>query len=338
MYVCECSDLSFSLSLSLTLTLSKKLQQQTGHEYEAQQLARIRFLGKLIGTAVRHRIMIPMNFACNVWSPLVGRSLQTSTSLREIDLDFELSLQELELKIEAPISEDSEEAEATRQEMMEQYENAMLVAKDDGVASKDDSASRALLASLELNFSQSNQRQFLEDVRRARLQRSNAQLDSLLQGLGDVLPVELLPLWTPEELELMICGPIELDVELLKRVTAYGPGVREDDEHVQFFWNMMERMTMEEKGDFLKFASACSRLPSSAGDHLMPFSFLKPESKMDNNPDDYMPKVFTCFFQMHLPRYTSQEVCDAKVAQAVTMCTTMDADVVERNGLQSFDE
>jgi hypothetical protein len=55
-------------------------------------LSKIRFLGKLMGTAVRHRIMIPMDFACNVWYPLVGRSLMTSRALRDIDSVFELSL------------------------------------------------------------------------------------------------------------------------------------------------------------------------------------------------------------------------------------------------------
>ena len=61
------------------------LFSSTGSEYEASQLSKIEFLGKLIGTAVRHRIMIPMDFACNVWYPLVGRSLSTSKSLSEID-------------------------------------------------------------------------------------------------------------------------------------------------------------------------------------------------------------------------------------------------------------
>ena len=115
-------------------------------------------------------------------------------------------------------------------------------------------------------------------------------------------------------------------------------GVKEEDDHVQFFWNTLEKMSKEERANFVKFASACSRLPSSASDFLMPFKIEKPESQMDSNPNGYLPKVYTCFFQMHLPRYTTQEACDAKIAQAVLECTTMDADVVERNGLLHFDE
>jgi len=86
-----------------------KRTETRGSEYEASQLSKIKFLGKLIGTAVRHRIMIPMDFACNVWYPLVGRSLSTSKSLSEIDKVFELSLKELELKIETPIPSKKEE-------------------------------------------------------------------------------------------------------------------------------------------------------------------------------------------------------------------------------------
>jgi len=245
---------------------------------------------------------------------------------------------ELELKMETPVSElTAAEFEQEKKSMMEAYESAMLGAKDNGIAASDDPKLQHLLNTLNANFSMHNQKHFLEEVRAARLQRSSVQLDALLQGLGDVLPVELLPLWTPEELELMICGPVELNVDLLKSVTVY-KGVKEEDEHVQFFWNTVERMSNKEKAAFVKFASACSRLPNSASAFLMPFKIEKPEGKMENNPDGYLPKVYTCFFQMHLPRYTTQAACDAKIAQAVLECTTMDADVVERNGLSHFDE
>ena len=85
---------------------------------------------------------------------------------------------------------------------------------------QDDVKHTHLLSTLGKNASPENQLHFLQQVRKARLQRSSIQLESLLEGLGDVLPVELLPLWTPEELELMVCGPIELNVDLLKSVTV----------------------------------------------------------------------------------------------------------------------
>lgn len=278
-----------------------------------------------------------MDFACNVWYPLVGRSLSTSKSLSEIDKVFELSLKELELKIETPIPSKKEEFQLYKKSILEQYENAMLVAKDNGIPFFDDQKNVYLYNLLNDNFNMNNQKYFLEEVRKARLQRSSSQLNALLNGLSEVLPVELLSLWTPEELELMICGPIELNVDVLKKVTVY-KGVKEDDAHVQYFWNTLEKMSNEEKASFVKFASACSRLPNSVSGYLIPFKIAKPESRMNDNPDEYLPIVSTCFFQMHLPKYTTQEICDEKISQAILECTTMDADVIERNNLDSFED
>jgi hypothetical protein len=41
----------------------------------------------------------------------------------------------------------------------------------------------------------------------------------LLSGLGSVLPAELLPLFSPLELESLFCGRKSIDVGLLKMVT-----------------------------------------------------------------------------------------------------------------------
>ena len=78
--------------------------------------------------------MIPMDFACNVWYPLVGKSLRTNAALNEIDSVFEESLKEMELEIETPAPTDPVEADMARQKMLDTYESAMLGAKDNGVA------------------------------------------------------------------------------------------------------------------------------------------------------------------------------------------------------------
>lgn len=317
-------------------------------QYETAQLSKLRFLGNLIGTAVRHRIQIPIQLAMNVWSPLVGQSLQTSSALFQIDPNYERSLQKLEqLELETNHTVTKETIEAT----MDQYEDAMLAAR--GIGNSLTANDILLLndlknyflttASKESKDSKDFQKRkhiyFIENVRKIRLQRSAVQFDSLLNGLGDVLPIELLPLFTPHELELLVCGPNEINIDLLKSCTEY-KGVKEEDEHIQYFWNTLEHhMTKIELSNFIKFVSASSRLPSSASDFLMPFKIEKPDSNMKNmktNPDSYLPKVYTCFFQMYLPKYTNQKSCNEKIKQAVRECTTMDADVIERNGLESY--
>ena len=40
----------------------------------------------------------------------------------------------------------------------------------------------------------------------------------VLQGLSCVLPVDLLPIFTPQEAEALVCGQPTIDISLLKRV------------------------------------------------------------------------------------------------------------------------
>lgn len=54
-----------------------------------------------------------------------------------------------------------------------------------------------------------------------------------LQGLGKSLPSELFPLFTPSEFETIVCGRSIVDLDLLKSVTAYGPGLSPDDPHIR---------------------------------------------------------------------------------------------------------
>jgi E3 ubiquitin-protein ligase HERC2 len=56
-------------------------------------------------------------------------------------------------------------------------------------------------------------------------------------GLASIVPTKLLALFTWEELEMMVCGKKNVDVELLKSVTEYS-GCRAEDAHVRIFWQV----------------------------------------------------------------------------------------------------
>ena len=48
----------------------------------------------------------------------------------------------------------------------------------------------------------------------------NPVLTAFLTGLGTAVPAPFLPLFTPEELEVLLCGKPDIDIELLKKVHA----------------------------------------------------------------------------------------------------------------------
>jgi hypothetical protein len=51
---------------------------------------------------------------------------------------------------------------------------------------------------------------------KARLEETNLQLKYIRQGIADIIPLPLLSLLTPQELEWEICGKPFIDINLLK--------------------------------------------------------------------------------------------------------------------------
>ncbi|KAI9905379.1 hypothetical protein PsorP6_014161 [Peronosclerospora sorghi] len=110
-----------------------------------------------------------------------------------------------------------------------------------------------------------NQEICVELVDRTRLTESNKQLAALKDGLASVLPMELSPLFTPQELEVLICGRREVDVDLLQQCIEYSQGANEDMPHVQYFWEVLREMTSEERTSFLRFRQGLSHELQIAG-------------------------------------------------------------------------
>ena len=65
----------------------------------------------------------------------------------------------------------------------------------------------------------------------------------------------MLSLFTWNELELLICGKSVIDLELLRRHTEYS-GCSPSDNHINFFWNILNSFNEDMKRKFIRFAWA----------------------------------------------------------------------------------
>ena len=149
-------------------------------------------------------------------------------------------------------------------------------------------------------------------------------LNSFVEGLSNVLPVELLSILSGKELRDLICGNPEVDVDLLRRVVEY-EGYEESDPVIKYFWNTLREFTNDERKSFLQFVWARNRLPMKESDFDAPFKIQKDNSSKDKG-DDVLPSASTCFFSLALPEYSSQELLKAKLLFAINNVTTMETD------------
>ncbi|CAK4129829.1 unnamed protein product [Aphanomyces euteiches] len=134
------------------------------------------------------------------------------------------------------------------------------------------------------------------------------QLQSMIQGLYEVLPPEVLMVFDYKELELVLCGFSEIDVSDWRRCTTVS---RSLEMIVDWFWDIVEfEMTSVERERFLQFTTGSSRVPlqgfkglTSHDGRLCPFSLRGvPYTK------GAFPKVHSCFNRIDLPVYPTREL------------------------------
>jgi len=86
-----------------------------------------------------------------------------------------------------------------------------------------------------------------------------AQIDSFLQGFYDLVPAELVCLFSPAELELLICGLPEVDIDELHATTEYHQ-YKASDPVIGWFWATVREFNREERAAFLHFVTGTSKV------------------------------------------------------------------------------
>jgi len=161
-----------------------------------------------------------------------------------------------------------------------------------------------------------------------RLHEFDPAIKAISRGLGQVVPLPLLSLFTGPELEGMVCGSPEIPLALLKSVTTY-KGVEAHCSLVRWFWEVMEEYSHVERSLFLRFVWGRTRLPRTLADFRGRDFVLQVLDKY--NPADYfLPESYTCFFLLKMPRYSCKAVLREKLSYAIHFCKSIDNDEYAR--------
>ncbi|CAH0559020.1 unnamed protein product [Brassicogethes aeneus] len=265
-----------------------------------------RFLGVLMGIAIRTGSPLSLNLAEPVWKQLAGIEL-TPADLTEIDRDYvpgllcirdmgaeEPLFQNLEMPFSTPSSCGQDVPLSTKYKRIT-YENRLEYVK------------------LALSF---------------RLSEFDEQVKAVRDGMSRVVPVPLLSLFSGYELETMVCGSPDIPLTLLKSVATY-KGVDSSASLIQWFWEVMEEFTNQERSLFLRFVWGRTRLPRTIADFRGRDFVIQILDKY-NPPDHFLPESYTCFFLLKMPRYSCKHVLQQKLKYAIHFCKSIDKDEYAR--------
>jgi len=128
------------------------------------------------------------------------------------------------------------------------------------------------------------------------------QLESFLRGIYEVVPPDLLSVFDYQELELLMCGIEDLDVDDWMRHTEYlGEYIRLGAKHkvISWFWQSVKGMSAEERVKLLQFTTGCSRLPAQGFKALQSndgkYRMFNIQSITRDKHSHLYPRAHTCF-------------------------------------------
>ncbi len=86
-----------------------------------------------------------------------------------------------------------------------------------------------------------------------------SQIDCFLTGFYDLVPPHLISIFTPSEIELLICGLPDINLSDLKANTEYHQ-FRETDDSIIWFWQAMDSFSNTERASFVQFVTGTSKV------------------------------------------------------------------------------
>lgn len=267
--------------------------------------AMFKFLGVLFGVAIRTKKPLDLHLAPSVWKLLVGISLRLE-DIEETDHIYIQSLRGILDIHESGVNETNFHEFIPLDCFEGQSADGSLVPVIPGGGT------------LQLNFN--NRREYVEAVLNYRLQEMNRQAAAVREGMAWIIPVPLLTLLTPKNLEQLVCGMEEMSVDVLRKVVRYR-GIDEKNEVVCWFWEVLDSFSNEERIQFLRFVSGRTRLPANPSDISQRFQIMN-----SDRGASCLPTSQTCFFQLRLPNYPSKEILAEKLRYAIFNCRSIDMD------------
>ncbi|KAI5571218.1 hypothetical protein BDE02_11G079400 [Populus trichocarpa] len=143
------------------------------------------------------------------------------------------------------------------------------------------------------------------------------QINSFLEGFNELVPRELISIFNDKELELLISGLPEIDLDDLKANTEY-TGYTPASGVVQWFWEVVKGFNKEDMARLLQFVTGTSKVPLEGFKALQGISGpQKLQIHKAYGAPERLPSAHTCFNQLDLPEYTSGEQLQERLLLAI---------------------
>jgi len=254
------------------------------------------FLGRCLGLGIFHRHFLDAYFIAPFYKMMLKKEV-TLADLEGVDADLHRGLTWM---LNNDITDVIDETFTTTEE---RFGELITVDLKPGGA--------------DIPVTEDNKKEYVECVVEHRIaRRVKDQFEAFMTGLHELIPQTLLTVFDEREIELLIGGMSEIDMDDWSKFTDYR-GYDVDDEVVQWFWQCVRGWSTERKSRLLQFATGTSRIPINGFKDLQGSDGPRRFTIQKSGDPSELPKSHTCFNRMELPPYKDYATLEQKLIWAV---------------------
>ncbi|KAI9230662.1 MAG: hypothetical protein DHS80DRAFT_26514 [Piptocephalis tieghemiana] len=261
-----------------------------------EHLNYFKFIGRVLGLAIFHRRFLDAFFITSFYK-MILRKKTSLVDMESVDAEFYRSL-------------------------VWMLDNDITDVLDLTFSTEDDRFGETVTVDLkeggrDIEVTEENKQEYVDLVTQWRIQgRVTEQFKAFAEGFHQLIPQDLVVVFDERELELLIGGIAEIDVDDWKKHTDYR-GYTEQDEVVQWFWQCVKKWDSERKSRLLQFSTGTSRIPVNGFKDLQGSDGPRRFTIERSGELTQLPKAHTCFNRIDLPPYKSYDVLVNKLSLAV---------------------
>ncbi|OMJ11593.1 E3 ubiquitin-protein ligase TOM1-like [Smittium culicis] len=262
-----------------------------------------KFVGRIIGKAICDQRLLDAYFTRSFYKHMLGKPVDYK-DLEALDPEYSKSLQWI-------------------------LDNDITDVVDETFSVElDDFGQRRVIELLpngsQIQVTEENKAEYVKLVAEQRLSLAiKDQIKSFLDGFHELVPKDLIQIMNEQEIELLISGMPDIDVDDWRNNTEYQGGYSPSSPQIIWFWRTVRSFDQEERAKLLQFVTGTSKVPLEGFSKLQGSGGIqKFQIHRDFSSAARLPSAHTCFNQLDLPLYDSYETLRSQLLLAISECTT----------------
>lgn len=261
-----------------------------------EHLNYFKFIGRCLGLAIFHRRFLDAYFITSFYKMILSKKIALA-DMESVDAEIFRSLTWM-----------------LQNDVTDVIENTFSV-EDDRFGEVVDVELKP--GGKDIEVTEENKAEYVELITVWRIQRRvEDQFKSFMSGFNELIPQELINVFDERELELLIGGMSEIDVDDWAKHTDYR-NCSSSDQIVLWFWQTVRSWPAEKKSRLLQFTTGTSKVPVNGFKDLQGSDGPRRFTIEKAGEPTHLPKAHTCFNRLDLPPYATQELLEQRLTFAL---------------------